>query len=346
MRNAISTGFLIVLVAAVVALGDGGKPPADVPLTHRQAHDALAIQGKEKVPWKSVVGKRVTVQGIAWHDSKGLGERVILDGTTMYINSATPFNQPGRLVEITGTLAKGHVPASRVRMNKGLVTLSSITCSGGRHDEVCRVRDVAPSRRRRKIVSRFHQDKGRDHGSKKHGDRRTYCVGIVCRFCVFVDALRAKAGRRGPATNHRRSLQPLTLDQLVSGQLKVIDLGWALNDKNPYWPAADYEPFRLKTIATLEKNGVLSKAFYCPEHLGTHLDAPNHFEKNQPAVEQIEPANLFAHGVVIDVATQASADADYRLTTADIAAWGKNEWVRIPDKRGGVPLDRLGQAME
>ena len=121
----------------------------------------------------------------------------------------------------------------------------------------------------------------------------------------------------------RKAAEPLTLDQLVSGQLKVIDLGWSLNDKNPYWPAPDYEPFHLKTIATIEKNGVLSKAFFCPEHLGTHLDAPNHFEKNQPAVDQIEPANLFAHGVVIDITAATGADADYRLTKGDVADWEK-----------------------
>jgi len=132
---------------------------------------------------------------------------------------------------------------------------------------------------------------------------------------------------------------PLTLDQLASGQLKIIDLGWSLNDKNPYWPAADYEPFRLKTIATIEKNGVLSKAFFCPEHLGTHLDAPNHFEKNQSAVDQIEPADLFANGVVIDVAAQSGADADYRLTKADIDDWEKVNG-RVPD--GAVVLLHTG----
>ena len=38
-----------------------------------------------------------------------------------------------------------------------------------------------------------------------------------------------------------------------------------------------------------------------PEHMGTHIDAPNHFEPNQPAVDQIKPADLFAAGAVIDV---------------------------------------------
>lgn len=135
--------------------------------------------------------------------------------------------------------------------------------------------------------------------------------------------------------------EPLTLDQLVSGQLKIIDLGWSLNEKNPFWPAEDYEPFRLKTIATIEKNGVLSKAFYCPEHLGTHLDAPNHFEKNQPAVDQIEPPNLFAHGVVIDVTMQSGTDADYRLTRADIDDW-EHANGRVP--QGAVVLLSTGWA--
>jgi kynurenine formamidase len=120
------------------------------------------------------------------------------------------------------------------------------------------------------------------------------------------------------------------LDDLVSGRLSIVDLTWALDDKNPYWPAENYEPFRLKTIATIEKNGVLSKAFYTPEHLGTHLDAPNHFEKNQPSVDEIKPGDLFAPGVVIDVSAQSEVDADYRLAVSDLAAW-EQENGRIPD---------------
>jgi kynurenine formamidase len=121
----------------------------------------------------------------------------------------------------------------------------------------------------------------------------------------------------------------LTLEQLCSGELRIVDLTYVLNDTSPYWPGENYEPFTLKTIATIEKNGVLSKAFYCPEHLGTHLDAPNHFEKNQPAVHEIKAENLFAPGVVIDIAAAAEANADYRLTVADVTDWEK--------KNGAIP---------
>lgn len=132
---------------------------------------------------------------------------------------------------------------------------------------------------------------------------------------------------------------PLTLEQLSSGKLKIVDLGYTLNDQNAYWPAPNYEPFRLKTIATLEQNGVLSKAFSAPEHLGTHLDAPNHFERNQPAVDEIKSENLFAPGVVIDVGMQVTGDADYQASVKDLTDWELLNG-RIPD--GAVVLLNTG----
>lgn len=133
--------------------------------------------------------------------------------------------------------------------------------------------------------------------------------------------------------------ESLTLEQLVSGKLKIVDLGWALNEQGPHWPAENYDPFKLKTIATIEKNGVLSKSFCCPEHLGTHLDAPNHFEKSRPAVDEIDPQNLFARGIVVDISTQAAADPDYRLTKADLAEW-EQRFGRIPE--GAAVLLKTG----
>jgi kynurenine formamidase len=60
-----------------------------------------------------------------------------------------------------------------------------------------------------------------------------------------------------------------------------------------------------------------------PEHMGTHLDAPNHFEAGQPSVDRLKPADLFAPGVVIDISGQAAADADYALRLADVEAFEK-----------------------
>jgi len=163
-------------------------------------------------------------------------------------------------------------------------------------------------------------------------------AGLAWLVAVSAPAEDKGSSGKSARTPSRETANP-TLNELITGKLKIVDLGWPLNDKGPYWPAENYEPFRLKTIATLEKNGVLSKFFCSPEHLGTHLDAPNHFEKNQPSVDEIDPADLFAAGVVVDISTQADADADYRLTRADLDEWEKRNG-RIPE--GALVLLKTG----
>jgi kynurenine formamidase len=131
----------------------------------------------------------------------------------------------------------------------------------------------------------------------------------------------------------------LTLADLVSGKLELVDLSWPLNPQSAFWPGDNYKPFELHTIATLEKDGVLSKAFSSPEHLGTHLDAPNHFEPHQPSVDKIEIQDLFAPGVVIDVSAEAAADPDYRVDVDDVRAF---EEMHGPIPSGAVVLVYTG----
>ena len=131
----------------------------------------------------------------------------------------------------------------------------------------------------------------------------------------------------------------LTFADMAAGRAKVIDLTHALNGDNAYWPGENYAPFKLNTIATLEKNGVLSKAFARPEHLGTHIDAPNHFARGQIAVDQIRPEDLLGHGVVIDVAAQASENADLLLGVEHLKAW-ESKYGQIPE--GAIVLVNIG----
>ena len=109
--------------------------------------------------------------------------------------------------------------------------------------------------------------------------------------------------------------------ELFNGKATIIDMSYVLNDQTPHWPAENYKSFHLETIATLEKDGVLSKAFYTPEHLGTHMDAPNHFEKGQPSVDKIPLNKLFAPAVVVDVRKKVEENPDYRMGVDDLRAW-------------------------
>jgi kynurenine formamidase len=155
---------------------------------------------------------------------------------------------------------------------------------------------------------------------------------LVIGFCDDAsaqDATRIKAS----------GAQDITLADVAAGKARIIDLTHALNEKNAYWPGPGYEPFHLTTIATIEKDGVLSKAFSMPEHLGTHIDAPNHFETGQPDLSMITPDQFFAPGVVIDISPRAEVDADTTLTLRDIRDWEAKHG-RIPD--GAVVLLRTG----
>ena len=132
---------------------------------------------------------------------------------------------------------------------------------------------------------------------------------------------------------------PLTLNDVAAGRATIVDLAYPLNSKNAFWPGENYTPFKLETIATIERNGVLSKKFHSPEHLGTHIDAPSHFAKGQISVDKIKPESLFGPGVMIDVATRASDNPDFLLKPDHIEAW-EAKYGRIPD--GSIVLLNTG----
>lgn len=110
----------------------------------------------------------------------------------------------------------------------------------------------------------------------------------------------------------------------------VVDLTYALDARVPHWPGKGYHPFRLRTIATLEKDGVLSKVYCTPEHLGTHVDAPNHFERGQPSVAEIPLRQLYGPVFVLDISARAHKDPDAMLTSEEVRAFEKRHERRIP----------------
>jgi D-alanyl-D-alanine dipeptidase/kynurenine formamidase len=104
---------------------------------------------------------------------------------------------------------------------------------------------------------------------------------------------------------------------------EVIDLTHPFDAETLYWPNAT-SGFELKTLHAGPTPGgwyYASNAFCAPEHGGTHLDAPIHFAEGRDTADAVELDRLVVPIVVIDVAKQAAADADYRLTVEDVLAW-------------------------
>src|SRR5215470_10374234 len=101
---------------------------------------------------------------------------------------------------------------------------------------------------------------------------------IVCASCQNAPA---------PTQQAQQPVVAGLFEGIASGQTTVVDLGHALNSKNPYWPGPGYEPFKFEIFATIEKDHVLSGKFAMDEHTGTHLDAPNHFVQGQVSVDKL-----------------------------------------------------------
>ena len=186
-------------------------------------------------------------------------------------------------------------------------------------------------------------EKSCNSGDRPFGLRKPTLLFLVVALVCMSSRARAADEQASPS-ERRGALQSITLADVVHGEgkTKIVDLTYPLNHATPYWPGKNYSPFQLRTIATLEKDGVLSKMFSTPEHLGTHIDAPNHFAAHQRSVDLISPDDLIGPGVVIDVRKAVAGDPDYRLSLRDLERWEGAHGL-IPDGAIVLMLSGWGQ---
>jgi kynurenine formamidase len=122
---------------------------------------------------------------------------------------------------------------------------------------------------------------------------------------------------------------------------ELVDLTYAFDERTLYWPTSP-SSFESKQLAYGPTPGgwfYSSNAICTPEHGGTHLDAPIHFAEGKRTADQIPLQQLLAPAVVIDVASKAAANADYRLTAKDVRAWESQHGTIAP---GTIVLLRTG----
>ena len=140
---------------------------------------------------------------------------------------------------------------------------------------------------------------------------------------------------------------------------ELIDLTWPFDERTLYWPSSP-SGFELKQISHGRTAGgffYASNSFCAPEHGGTHLDAPIHFAEGKRTTDEVPIEQLVAPAVVIDVSAKAAANADYRLTAADVRDWEarngpiapgtiillRTGWgARYPDRKAYFGDDRPG----
>jgi kynurenine formamidase len=103
---------------------------------------------------------------------------------------------------------------------------------------------------------------------------------------------------------------------------RVLDLGHALSVTDPTW--SGQPTFTHTTTATFAKDTYFGARFSADEHFGTHVDAPAHFAAAGWTVDQIPADRLVRPGVCVNVAAQASANEDYRVTVDDLKAFERD----------------------
>lgn len=101
-----------------------------------------------------------------------------------------------------------------------------------------------------------------------------------------------------------------------------IDLTHEFSKDTLSWPES--KPFSiLHTFAETMPTGfyVSARDYESNEHLGTHIDAPNHFVKNHGGVDQISLSSVIGPAIKIDVTNKAKINPDYQVNIDDFHQW-------------------------
>jgi kynurenine formamidase len=123
---------------------------------------------------------------------------------------------------------------------------------------------------------------------------------------------------------------------------KLVDLTHAFDDKTVNWPTA--KPFVWQKDAwgqTPAGYWYTSASYAGSEHLGTHIDSPIHFAKDQATTDTVPLSKLVGPAVVIDVAAAARKNQDYLVSADDLQRF-EREHGRIPPS--SIVLIRTGWA--
>lgn len=133
----------------------------------------------------------------------------------------------------------------------------------------------------------------------------------------------------------------VALARFAQGNVRVIDLSYAINDHLPPWPG-DKKTFEAFSNATIERDGYFTRSFWMLEHYGTHLDAPAHFPPGKTTVDEIPAHKLIGPCVLLDVSTEnrrTAGEADYQLPVSRVKEWESRNG-NIP--AGAIVLLRTG----
>jgi kynurenine formamidase len=121
---------------------------------------------------------------------------------------------------------------------------------------------------------------------------------------------------------------------------KLIDLTYSFGTDTIYWPTEKPLQHEFEKFGVTEEGYFYSSGkFAAPEHGGTHMDAPIHFNKAGIYADQVPLANCIGPAAVVDFSARAAKDPDAMLSVDDINAY-EEKYGRIPS--GAIVVARSG----
>ena len=98
--------------------------------------------------------------------------------------------------------------------------------------------------------------------------------------------------------------------------MRIVDLSMTVQECDSAPFAKDEYYFKLKPIATWDREGFVSNMVEMTVHAGTHIDSPHHFFRDKPNVEMLPLESMIGEAVVLDLTVKGVPNA--RITPEDM----------------------------
>lgn len=108
---------------------------------------------------------------------------------------------------------------------------------------------------------------------------------------------------------------------------KFVDMTHAFKPGIPHWKG--FTDQQVKKLYSHSTDGFWVERYTFVGQWGTHVDPPAHFHQGLRTLDQIEPREMIAPLVVIDISSRALENPDTQLEVADVLLW--------EEKHGKVP---------
>ena len=121
---------------------------------------------------------------------------------------------------------------------------------------------------------------------------------------------------------------------------KFVDMTHAFKPGIPHWKGFMDE--QVRKIYSYSSDGFRAERYTFTGQWGTHADPPAHFHEGLRTLDQIEPREMLAPLVVIDISSRAAENPDTQLEVADVLRW-EEKYGKVPAGAFVVKRDDWGK---